>query len=709
MKRCLLFFMLVCFSSAPASFYARHLTDSGHGWSRFDLKQLSCEVEAFGLFYQTTVTFAITVAPYSSGEFKPGPYEITWDFNLIEGAVITDCWIKSFQASEFTRAEIVDLTSAEKRYQQQPNSQPRLLLRHRWYRNWNGDVQKRFVMNFSPVSVTQYPTIKIRFLSPCLPYYNVRRIILPLDELYTNVQSTAPVLLVRDHDNPNSQPTSLAGNAGSWAKNGEFWRAQTQAAKIILGLAPESATRSYLRTCRQDHASFYQLSVLPPVDKQKQKPRNIMLAIDLTNQQNNYAELLLTLKRAAQLSLIAADSVSLIYSGFSPIQVDTLFAPYTADRLNNLFSGPQNQSAPVLNTLPQLLREAVGFFNRKNKGGEIWLLSDANRHCDPLVTAMEIIQQTHGQAVKPIVFRIISADMNWYYYQMINSQVYYGNEYLYENLARVSWGNFVKLRNAAVYEHLDIMLDAVAPTVNTVEIDPAPVSGLAYSRFQLNQGRTNFPITMPYYEIGLYDGDVPFNVRYYGSFQGALFAETVNINRQTADPGWQAVVVYWFDRYIQNLLLEPQSYETINYIENTSVTHRLLTPYSGFIVPGASGQPAFMRLEETTETAVETPEPLPNAAPQQYDLAAFPNPFNASTTLCISLPDFDDTQPVLVRIVNFLGQQVYECRIQASARSNLKVIWDGRDPFNRPAGSGVYLVRVQAGQFVKNIKISLIK
>ncbi len=710
MKRTWLFILLFCSSTAFASFYARILDGSGYTWRQFDLKQLSCDVECFGLFYQTTITFEIVLTPWPyGGDFRPGAYEVFWDFNLVEGSVITDCWIKSWGAAAFRNAEIVDLTSAEKLYQAAPTAQPRLLLRQRWYRSWDGEMQKRFEMNFSPVTLTQSPTIKIRFLSPALPYYNARRIILPLNEFSTYQQSGTPTLQVWDHDNPAVPPVTLSGNASDWRKSGDYWRAFTPPNRTTIALAPESASRSYLRTWQQEGTSFYQLAVPPPVEQQLRRPRTIMLAIDLSSQQGSYHDLIQTFRNAVNLSTMAEDSVALIYSAFSPVLADDAFAPNHAGTLEALFRGPFNQSPPALNTLPQLLREAVTFFNQAERGGEIWLLTDASRHCDPLATAMEIIQQTHGRAVKPIVFRIISADLGYNTYQTINSQVYYGNDYLYENLARSSWGTFVRLRSAPWYDYLDLMLDAAAPTVNTVEIDPEPAGGLAYTRFPLNQGRANFPIALPYYEIGLYDGTTPFDVHFYGSFQGELFARTVTIDRQAEDPGWQAVALCWFDRYIQNLLLEPQSHETITYIEQTSVENRLLTPYSGFIVPGADGLLAFARLEEGTSSVVCRPEESAAETPRRCELSAFPNPFNAATTLDISLPELLESETVEVRIINFLGQTVHEHRFEASAGTRLQLVWDGLDPAGRPVGSGIYLVIVSAGSLMKNIKISLIK
>ena len=45
-------------------------------------------------------------------------------------------------------------------------------------------------------------------------------------------------------------------------------------------------------------------------------------------------------------------------------------------------------------------------------------------------------------------------------------------------------------------------------------------------------------------------------------------------------------------------------------------------------------------------------------------------------------------------------------RIEAGTRS---VLWDGRDGLGREVGSGVYLVRMQAGDFVEVRKMALIR
>ena len=703
--------------SSYASFYARNLTNSGYNWSIFQMKQLTCEVEVLGLFYQTTITFEIALTNDDHGNYpSQGTYEIVWDFDLVDDVAVTDAWLKPADATGFVSAQIVDLNTAEKLYEQYPTNQPRLLLRHRWQRQWSGQLMKRFQARFSPVYLTKTPVVKIRYLSPCLPYYNVRRLTLPLDE-FSVYRPTTPVCILRDVDNPNFRPQTIFDSQHpiAWTKVGADWRASMPMGwrsyyRVILGVAPESPDRSYLRTFAGSGAQFYQMSVLPPIAPEERKPKNILLAVDLTEMGFGPISLMNRFEQAVRLSTSRFDSITMLYSAFTPVIYDSAFVPVTEGALQGMFNQLYSQPIPKLNTLPHLLRQAVNIFNLHKKSGELWLLTNAYTHSDPPATAMEIINQTLGAAEKPIVFRTINAQADWWPHFWINAQYYYGNDYLYENLARLSWGSFVKLRNYSDYDFLDAMLDCIAPTATAVETDAEPVSGLVYSRFQLNRGRTNFPITLPYYEIGLFDGSDPFLLHFYGIVDGELFAKDVAIDRQSNDAGWQAVATYWYDRYIQNLLLEPQSYETIQYIESVSVQERLLTPYSGFIIPGPSGLLAFKRLDEEIESAVEMPQETVSAVPERLELTACPNPFNSTTVVSFVLPENQVGQAVNIKIFNYLGQVVQNREIAATGmQSKFDFRWDGIDEDGDAAASGIYVAVIHAGDFSKSIKITLLR
>jgi exo-beta-1,3-glucanase (GH17 family) len=83
-----------------------------------------------------------------------------------------------------------------------------------------------------------------------------------------------------------------------------------------------------------------------------------------------------------------------------------------------------------------------------------------------------------------------------------------------------------------------------------------------------------------------------------------------------------------------------------------------------------------------------------------------PNPFNPSTTIRFALP-----QPSLVtiKIYDILGREVRTLVDRKFEAGRFAEIWDGKDNRQLPVSSGVYLMRMQAGGFVKVKKLVLVR
>lgn len=102
-------------------------------------------------------------------------------------------------------------------------------------------------------------------------------------------------------------------------------------------------------------------------------------------------------------------------------------------------------------------------------------------------------------------------------------------------------------------------------------------------------------------------------------------------------------------------------------------------------------------------------EPLSSATvPRQFALDQnYPNPFNPATEISYSLP-----RPAEVRleIFNLLGQKVRSLlQHEKQAAGRYTVFWDGRDDCGRSAASGIYLYRITAGDFIRTMKMTLLK
>ena len=83
--------------------------------------------------------------------------------------------------------------------------------------------------------------------------------------------------------------------------------------------------------------------------------------------------------------------------------------------------------------------------------------------------------------------------------------------------------------------------------------------------------------------------------------------------------------------------------------------------------------------------------------PDRYGLNRnAPNPFNPSTLIGYQLPE---AGLVRLAIYNLLGQEVRVLVNETKEAGSFTATWDGADALRRRVASGVYLYRIQAGEF----------
>lgn len=93
-------------------------------------------------------------------------------------------------------------------------------------------------------------------------------------------------------------------------------------------------------------------------------------------------------------------------------------------------------------------------------------------------------------------------------------------------------------------------------------------------------------------------------------------------------------------------------------------------------------------------------------APKTKLQGAYPNPFNPSTTLSFSLAKAQQTE---LAVYNLKGQKVKTLVNGELPSGNHSIVWNGRDDKNQSIGSGIYFVRLKAGNYHETKKITLVK
>jgi hypothetical protein len=93
--------------------------------------------------------------------------------------------------------------------------------------------------------------------------------------------------------------------------------------------------------------------------------------------------------------------------------------------------------------------------------------------------------------------------------------------------------------------------------------------------------------------------------------------------------------------------------------------------------------------------------------PENFSLSAnYPNPFNIQTIIRYALPMEAKVQLV---IYNLVGQKVRTLVDEIQPAGYKQAHWDGHDHYGREVGSGVYLIRLEAGQQKLVRRITLLK
>jgi hypothetical protein len=131
---------------------------------------------------------------------------------------------------------------------------------------------------------------------------------------------------------------------------------------------------------------------------------------------------------------------------------------------------------------------------------------------------------------------------------------------------------------------------------------------------------------------------------------------------------------------------------------DTSDNH--IYDYYGSVTVHVNSCPDTTKWIAVIATVLETDE-RPEAAPREFSLSAFPNPFNPTTTVSYSLPQ---REQVSLTLYDVTGRQVLQLRNEVQEAGVYREAVDGR---NLPAG--IYFARLQTTSFNRTHKLVLLK
>ena len=97
-----------------------------------------------------------------------------------------------------------------------------------------------------------------------------------------------------------------------------------------------------------------------------------------------------------------------------------------------------------------------------------------------------------------------------------------------------------------------------------------------------------------------------------------------------------------------------------------------------------------------------------HSLPESFSVSDnYPNPFNPSTQVEISLPMDSD---ISFKVYSLTGVEIYSYTQNAVSMGKYMIKWNGKDSYGRSLPSGVYIYEFKAGdQFHQTKKMTLLK
>jgi hypothetical protein len=202
-------------------------------------------------------------------------------------------------------------------------------------------------------------------------------------------------------------------------------------------------------------------------------------------------------------------------------------------------------------------------------------------------------------------------------------------------------------------------------------------------------------------------------IGYWGTYPDALGADAsvpaVGVTRAISAASGHVQYEIAFDLIISRLYIQPgATFGIAIMLDDPSNFYPYHYGYAAEWPLGALWEAAMPLGELTLAEATGIPmDKNTNDMPSSYFLNQnYPNPFNANTEIRFTLPE---DQTVLITIYDIHGREVATLAHGRYKAGYHTLAWNGRDLHGNIVSSGIYLCRIQAGEFNAVKKMSLIR
>ncbi|MBL7992373.1 MAG: T9SS type A sorting domain-containing protein [Candidatus Kapabacteria bacterium] len=658
----------------------------------------------YGLFLTFSAKGTFLVGnPYSSYNV-----ESVLNFTLPANSLVTDSWL--WVGDSVMRAQIMDRWTASSIYEAivSRRRDPSILTK-------NGS--NNYELRVYPMLGGGTRKVKITYLVPMnwsattvsapLPMGLLRTSAVPLQKLTVLVwgQERWKAARVLENSTAKFSPVVDAAN-GNYVKT-ELAFLQSVPTALTIAFDAPLQNGVYVNFFQKGTEGFYQMAVVPSetfADRIQAKKIAMVLDFDPSKTTGvTFQQMLDGVKSTLLTNFSKRDSFNVIFSRLSVQRASPTWLPMDAKIIDQTFRTISLMA--LYSNLPALLAESVSA--TKGTDATVFLLSNSDQFTNSQ-NANQILKDV--QALASPLPRIMIADVyNQYSYLYANGQYYYGNAYLYTNLARITGGSYAGIRSGS--GTFDNVVSQTAQAVNNVSINSLDLyttmkSGFCYGRYTLTQGgvatgSTSIGNTPVILQTGKFTGTAPFVVNMSGFVYSSPVTRSIELMPQQMDNGDPFGEQIWAGNYIRAMETSPSlPNAVISDIIAMSIKNRVLSNYTAFLAlePNDTLKPCT-NCDIKSDIAPDGRAIAINTAVEDHsanvgvNFAASPNPFSSETTLEITLAESFRPELCTVSIVNVMGQEIFTFDTGSlSGEKKIRLRWSGETLGGGQAPTGMYFV-----------------
>ncbi len=689
--------LLLLQSSLAFCYNQLTVSDARNSWYSYmgTIEEATLSVSPKGLFmeYGLYLTFSARGTNFNQND----SVEVVLDFELPQNAIVTDSWL--WIGEDISKAIIMDRWSASSIYEDivKRRKDPSILTK---------ENETQYSLRIFPMVGNSTRKVKITYLVPVEMGDDKIYASLPVNILKT---SSVPVykfqILMKENliaSTPfiSNFPTAVIKNKTD-IEYGDYKQVEVPSTlynsdlKVAYTLNQPSGI--FFSKTSNGNEGVYQLAFSPSnfLDEVSGKKIAVLLDYDIANTGLVNTTIINNLKTELLSKLGTKDSFVVMFSNMSIARSSEKWQSASLENINQAFQTLNNNISNYSN-LTSLISNGVDFIKKNGNEGIILLVSNSSQY-GAYAVANNLINDITNMSAKKISFHIADYQSQNYNYYYINGTNFSGNEYFYQNLAKITGGTYQRVRDG--FSQSGVIAAAIKNTngiFTSFDLHTKLETGFCYSRYNITEDQSvSFNDIIR--QTGKFNGTFPFIIEFSGLYNSKPFSKTITIYDQQSINGDSSIHKIWTGQFIKSLEKSNYSNNTVNEIIYNSVKNRVLSTYTAFLCLENKIYYCEDCVDESDYVNVISP------AENTFSLKAYPNPFVNELSVEFNCENPDDISEIC--IFNLNGAEVYKFETSGLSTGTNILKWNGLMHNGMQAQSGVYILKLKSNKEIITLRL----